>query len=316
MQGVAPQNRHISSLTQDFLDVHWDQKKPLLLGYSGGPDSKALLYALLECGVKPHLAHVDHGWRKESKDEAEMLKREAASLGLPFHSVRVDNCKKEDEARKARFAFFQSLIPSYRALLLAHQSDDLAETVLKRLLEGAHLPFIGGMEPVSKQYGMDIWRPLLKISRKEIEQFVDDLSLSPIIDETNFNTKYLRSRMRYEMIPNLSDQFGKEVSNNLVLLSERAAELRAYLDQKIEKISIQRGPWGMLVDLNGVAKIEKRHLLQKVAREESTVFSRSVLENILVTLEDSQRKGRFEIKNMKIFVDAGRVWFFSSSSKF
>ena len=106
MQGVAPQNRHIISLTQQFLAVHWDRKKSLLLGYSGGPDSKALLYALLENGVRPHLAHVDHGWREESREEAERLRKEADSLGCPFYSTRLNLAKKEDVARNARFAFF------------------------------------------------------------------------------------------------------------------------------------------------------------------------------------------------------------------
>lgn len=158
MQGVAPQNRHVASLTKEFLFVHWDRKKPLLLGYSGGPDSKALLYALLECDARPHLAHVDHGWREESRAEAEECRAEAIKLGLPFHTIRLDIPKKEDAARIARFSFFQSLYRTgpFQALLLAHQADDLAETVLKRTLEGAHLAFLGGMEAASRQFGMAV----------------------------------------------------------------------------------------------------------------------------------------------------------------
>src|SRR3990167_8782788 len=106
MQGVAPQNRHVTSVAQEFLSVHWDRRKPLLLGYSGGPDSKALLYALLECNVTPHLVHVDHGWREESRKETLELQEEARKLGCPFFSTRLENARKEDEAREGRYAFY------------------------------------------------------------------------------------------------------------------------------------------------------------------------------------------------------------------
>ena len=147
-----------------FLKEHWDGSSPLLLGYSGGPDSKALLYALLEAGVKNlHLAHIDHGWREESGAEAEALRGEAESLGCPFHTVRLPKPGKgnwEDEARKGRLAFFQSLfqIEPFQALLLARQKEEQAETVLKRVLEGAQSR--PGIEPAGRCEQMAGLRPL------------------------------------------------------------------------------------------------------------------------------------------------------------
>src|SRR5689334_18767742 len=91
---------------QNFLLSNWDQKSPLLLGYSGGPDSKALLYLLLQLGVRPHLAHVDHGWREESALQARELGLEAESLGLPFHTIRGEPDRRESKAREQRLLFF------------------------------------------------------------------------------------------------------------------------------------------------------------------------------------------------------------------
>jgi tRNA(Ile)-lysidine synthase len=316
LQGVAPQNRHVASLTYEFLNVHWDRKKPLLLGYSGGPDSKALLYALLECDIVPHLAHVDHGWREESREEAKLLEEEAAKLGCPFFSVRLDlKKKKEDEARKARFAFFSTLLPQYEALLLAHQADDLAETVLKRVLEGAHISNLSGMQPVSSQYGMTIWRPFLHVRRSEILQFLEERSLTPLIDPSNSDPIYLRSRMRQEIFPFLNDRFGKETTMNLVLLSERAHELKDYLDRQVERVSVQRGPWGILANLNGLETVEQRHLLQKIAREESLVLTREALETLLTWVKSGLKSKYLVVKTKKILVDEGRVWFFSLAPK-
>lgn len=317
MRNVAEKHRYpIGRVIFEFLNKHWDQKKPLLLGYSGGPDSKALLYALLECDVVPHLAHVDHGWREESREEAKLLSEEAAKLGCPFFSIRLElKEKKEDEARQARFAFFATLSPQYDALLLAHQADDLAETVLKRILEGAHLTYLGGMQPISSQQGMKLWRPLLNVRRNEILQFLEERCLQPIIDSSNSDPVYLRSRMRSAMFPFLNECFGKETTENLILLSQRAHELKSYLDRQIERVRVQKGPWGVFAYLNGLETIEQRHLLQKIAREESLVLSREVLNTLLKWVNGGQKSKCLVVKTKKILVDEGRVWFFSLNPK-
>lgn len=312
MQSVAPQNRHITSLTKAFLSVHWDRERPLLLGYSGGPDSKALLYSLLECGIKPHIAHVDHGWREESRFEAQAIAEESRRLDCPFLSVRLEEKEKsEDAARKGRFTFFSKIFAPYGALLLAHHADDLAETILKRVLEGAHLAHLGGMREVSSQYGMKVWRPFLKVRRVEIIQFLEERSTQYFCDVSNSDPKYLRARMRTEIFPFLNEQFGKSTQGNLALLSERAFELKEYLDRQVEKVPIQKGSWGILVDLNGLQKIEQRHMLQKIASMELLTFSRDVLDTLLNWIEMGGESKLLPLKTKKILVDRGRVWVFS-----
>ena len=80
-------------IVKNFLDSKLVPGKPLLLGYSGGPDSKALLYLLLQCRhfypIDLHVAHVNHGWRPESREEAEILQGEAASLGLSWNGSKA-----------------------------------------------------------------------------------------------------------------------------------------------------------------------------------------------------------------------------------
>ncbi|MGB7977824.1 MAG: tRNA lysidine(34) synthetase TilS [Chlamydiales bacterium] len=308
------QSSYVPSLTDAFLRSHWNGEKPLLLGYSGGPDSKALLYALLECGVVPHIAHVDHGWRKESGEEASSIEEEAARLGCPFFSTRLSlEDHSEEAARRGRFSFFSSLFPGYEALLLAHQAEDLAETVLKRLFEGAHLCHLSGMEPVSQQHGVPIWRPFLPIRRSEILQFLDERKLYPLVDSSNSDPVYLRVRMRSEIFPFLSRCFGKEIVENLTLLSARTAELKKYLDRQVARSPLQRGPWGILADLNGMERFEQIHLLLSLAREESVVLNRDHLETLLSWINMGAKSKYLTLKTKKIFVDEARVWFFSSS---
>ena len=278
---------------KEFLKEHWDGKSPLLVGYSGGPDSKALLYSLLESGCGTlHVAHIDHGWREESAEEAESICQEMKGLGVVFHTLRLPSVplgNKEAVFREERLKFFFSLFEKipFQALLLGHHADDLAETSLKRLLEGAHLPFLGGMEPISSLEGMPIWRPLLKIKKKELFRFLEKRQLQPFFDSTNFDPLYLRARLRKETLPFLQDSFGKNVMENLCHLSERAHELRRYLDQKVSSAQKKKGEWGFVVCCTGLQRIERRHLLQKVASSEGIFLTRTVLEPVLDWVEDA-----------------------------
>src|SRR3990167_9397229 len=289
--------------------------RPLLLGYSGGPDSKALLYALLENGVKNlHLAHVDHGWREASREEAKLLKEEAENLGCPFHTIRLGKAKKgnlEDKARKGRLAFFESLFleGNFQAVLLAHQADDLAETALKRLLEGAHLAHAASMEEVSRFGKMVVWRPFLNVEKKELLAFLEKRGLKPLIDATNFDPAFLRARMREETVPFLNRSFGKEVGGSLRLFSKRSAELRDYLNKKIESACVERGAWGLFAKLDGLERVEQRHLLLKLAKEEGVAFPRSVLESFLDWTAEKAAHKRIELGGKWVALHGGFIFF-------
>jgi len=293
----------------DFLKVHWDGKSPFLLGYSGGPDSKALLYLLLESGFKNalHLAHVDHGWRKESEEEALILAEEAKKIGVPFHTLRI-NAKGEAEAREMRLSFFRSLFAKipFQALLLAHHRGDSVETTLKRILEGAHLAFQAGMHPVTELNGMKIWRPLLCFEKNEIVSFLEKRALSYFIDSTNLNPMYLRGKMRTEILPLLTESFGKKITDNLFFHRERSEELKAYLDWKVSHTPLHRGPLGFYGSLIGLERIEARHLLQIWAFQEKLSFSRFEIEKTLDLIFSQKPNVRL---SPRVFIDRGRVFF-------
>lgn len=303
---------------KEFLDRHWDGKGALLLGYSGGPDSKALLYALLDAGCSSlHVAHVDHAWRVESAKEADLIREEILSLGLPFHTTRLSSFTgKNVEAlfRKERFGFFNSLFEKipFQALLLAHQADDRAETVLKRFFEGAHLSFLGGMQDISKIEGMPIWRPLLKVKKKNILAFLEKRSLEAFFDSTNQDTTYLRARLREETLPFLTRSFGKELTDNLSVISDRAYELQRYLDEKVARYPIEKGEWGWAVRLHGLPRLEMRHLLQRGSLDEGLVLPRTVLEPLLDWVMEVQEERKVFFHSKWIVAFQGWVFFLNA----
>eukprot|EP01136_Pigoraptor_vietnamica_P021045 Opistho-1_new@70746 len=189
-------------LIRAFLKRHLVSSGPLLLALSGGNDSLALFHLLLACrrffGFTLQVAHVDHGWRKTSGEEAKSLADMVEKLGFPFHLHTLSpqssfaDRNLEAQARKERLAFFKKLYQQHacQALLLAHHADDQAETVLKRLLEGASLFALGGLKEVTTLQEMQVWRPLLSVPKKELASWNMQKGLTPIEDETNSDPRF------------------------------------------------------------------------------------------------------------------------------
>ena len=283
------------SLVKHFLTLHYVPGKPLLLGFSGGPDSLALLHLLLECqmDLDLHIAHVDHGWRPESGEQAERLKSDIALLKLPFHFKRlVDIPKKENEGRVARLAFFKELYQKLgcQALLLGHHGDDQSETVLKRILEGASLSALKGILPVSHLEGMEVWRPLLEADKAALRAWLEEKGLVPIEDPTNTDSRYLRGKMRQAMLPQLEGHFGKEVRHNLRRLGESAQELSDYLARKIEKYEalMIEDKEEKRVDLSGyypLEPLEIKAFIKKFSEKNKIFLSRAAIQSLYEILE-------------------------------
>ncbi|MBS0652066.1 MAG: tRNA lysidine(34) synthetase TilS [Verrucomicrobia bacterium] len=306
-----------------FLAPRCEPGRPLLLGYSGGPDSKALLYLLLECRnalrLELCLAHVDHGWRAESADEARAIAAEAEGLQLKLFSCRLSGNgmlqrNAEEKARDSRFRFFQEVYRETDAqgLLLAHQADDQAETVLKRLLEGAHPMHWPGIEAEGRMGGMRTLRPLLGITKKELALWLEERGHAPFIDGSNLDPRFLRGRMRSQIIPSLSAQFGKEISHNLCKAASASAEIHAYLMKRCEphwKKLVCTGPTTQW-DLTEVKEaLELRWLLKIWVEKQKLHVSYEVLQAICAGLLERESNKRFPLKSGVIHINCGVLIF-------
>ncbi|MCX6986667.1 MAG: tRNA lysidine(34) synthetase TilS [Chlamydiae bacterium] len=222
---------------KDFLKGAVDPSYPLLIGFSGGPDSLALVHILLEVRrsfpIELHLAHVDHSWRQESAKEAEALREMAKEWGLAFHLKTLcpadfKNGNSENLARSFRYQYFldTSRQIGAQAVILAHQQDDLAETVLKRMFEGSGFFAWAPMKVVSDFHGIKVLRPLLKTSKTTLLGWLAQRDISNfILDGTNLSPDFLRGRMRTEIFPYLEELFGKNIISSLCAIAEDVAVL-------------------------------------------------------------------------------------------
>ncbi|OGP35336.1 MAG: tRNA lysidine(34) synthetase TilS, partial [Deltaproteobacteria bacterium GWC2_42_51] len=192
-----------------------DKDETVVVCVSGGIDSVALLHILTglreEYKLSIIAAHINHRLRgRESDRDEEFVRQLAHNFNVKFVGKRVDTAKflkrgdsLQDVARQLRYRFFDEVAQRYNADRIAtgHTMDDLAETMIMRFLRGTGLSGLSGIPPVRGKY----IRPLIDISRQEIEKYVSIHGLNFVRDSSNKKVKYLRNRIRLKLMPVLKD---------------------------------------------------------------------------------------------------------------
>lgn len=247
----------------------------VIAAVSGGADSIALLFALFllreEWGITLEAAHFNHCLRgEESNRDARFVADFCAHYGIPLHmcSGNVVPGEKglEAAARDARYRFLRSL-PGKVAT--AHTADDNAETVLMRLLRGTGLKGLGAIAPVSG----NVIRPMLSVTRREVEAFLEEYALAHIEDSSNGEDAFLRNRIRHRIMPLLYEEnprIGENLSSmalNLRLDEACLSRLASGPMPGIEELkslpdAIRRRYLERFLKENGVREPEESHLLQ------------------------------------------------------
>ncbi|PAT00908.1 MAG: tRNA lysidine(34) synthetase TilS [Candidatus Dactylopiibacterium carminicum] len=182
----------------------------LCVAYSGGLDSSVLLHLLArlapEGGYVLSAIHVHHGLNARADAWAVHCARACAGLGIPLHIERVvvEPAGKgvEAAAREARHAAFVGQDVDW--ILLAHHADDQAETLLHRLMRGTGVAGAGAMRV--RDASRRLWRPLLEVSRAELETWARAQGLGWIEDDSNENRRYTRNYLRHAVMPLLRER--------------------------------------------------------------------------------------------------------------
>lgn len=218
----------------------------IVIGVSGGADSVCLLMALCslqeKLGFQVLVCHVNHELRGEeaAQDEAyvEMLCHKMQVPFFAFHENVELIAKKrkeslEEAGRYVRRQAFEQLCKEQGGtkIATAHHSNDNAETMLLNMARGTGLRGLCGIRPM---YGKWI-RPLLKLSREEIEQWLKDCDIRYCVDETNQEDEYTRNRIRHHVIPTLEEQVNTRTVEHFVKLSEQAEEIYEYLEKQTDQ---------------------------------------------------------------------------------
>ncbi len=219
----------------------------VLVAVSGGGDSMALLHAFSRLGPELELSvaacGIDHGLRAEAGAELDLAAEHAQRWGVPFyrHALSVEpGGNLQARAREARYAALHEVRNrlGIRYLATAHQLEDRAETVLIRILRGAAPRGLGVLPPRS---GL-LLRPMIFVSKGEVEAHLARFSIPFASDPSNRDARYLRVRIRQELMP-LLRELSPSVASHLAALAEEfgAAELPTLYDACGEEIRLGRG---------------------------------------------------------------------------
>lgn len=218
--------------------------RQLILGYSGGLDSRVLLQVLHELqsvwqtDFEFTAVYVNHGLQKEANDWQQHCKQTAESLGIRFISAAVSIEKNTSEsleelARNARYEVFQGHLKKGDVLCLAHHQEDQAETVLLRLLRGSGPLGLSGMRANSARGDFIVLRPMLSLPKQWLESYAREHQLQWIEDPSNTETEYDRNYLRHQVMPVLEQRW-PNVSKRLARSAELSAESARLLDSLAE----------------------------------------------------------------------------------
>ncbi|HEY3191116.1 MAG TPA: tRNA lysidine(34) synthetase TilS, partial [Solirubrobacteraceae bacterium] len=210
----------------------------VLVAVSGGADSVALLHLLLtlspELALRLHVLHVDHGLRPDSHRDAAFVGQLAARLGVPAEVARVTvppGGSLEAAARAERYAALDAHARRIGAdrIAVGHTVDDQAETVLMRMMAGAGVRGLAGIPAMRGR----VIRPLIATRRADLVALLQAAGLSWIEDPSNRDPRFLRNRIRHELMPVLSASYRPDIVTTL----ERIARLCRNTVEAIERVA-------------------------------------------------------------------------------
>ncbi len=232
------------SKVKDYIKQHnlLNSNDLYIVALSGGADSVALLLFLDEMGYQVHAAHCNFHLRGAESDRDEAFCESLClQKNIPFHRIHFDtltyaethHVSVEMAARELRYGYFEQLRKDIGAsgICVAHHRDDSVETVLLNLIRGTGLRGLTGIQP-RKGY---ILRPLLCVSRQEIEQYLQVKGQSYVTDSTNLVAEVQRNVVRLKVLP-LLETINPAVADNIQRTAENLTEAQSVLDVAIENI--------------------------------------------------------------------------------
>ncbi len=218
----------------------------IVAGVSGGADSVCLLYILRELQetipFSLYIVHVEHGLRgQESIEDSLFVKDICEKEGLPFtlfschlsKEAEKRKCSLEEAGRILRYEAFEQVLKKEGAnkIAVAHNSNDRGETMLFNLFRGSGLKGLSGIPPVRDH----IIRPLLCVSREEIEKYLLEKGMSFRSDYTNYENTYTRNKIRNTIIPYVEREVQSKVLEHLNEVCQIAEETEQYLSKEADR---------------------------------------------------------------------------------
>ena len=219
----------------DDLTYHLDLDKKIYVGFSGGPDSTALLHLLHSNNItNVEVIHINHNLSNNSAEWENHCRHISEELGFIYHAesveIKIDGDGLESAARKARYKIFKKYLKEDEQILLGHHSNDVTETLLLRLFRGTG---VEGLESLAVKRSVGdgyLVRPLIKLTKKDILAYLDVNKINYIQDESNLEQEQDRNFVRNKIIPLIERRWNKaslSISNasNFIKIKNQSFEI-------------------------------------------------------------------------------------------
>ena len=250
--------------TLAYLNSLLKDNDKVVVGLSGGPDSMCLLDILLSLNKKIEIicAHINHNIRKESAEEEKFvkdycLKRKVIYETTTFDKKSPNKDYTEQELREKRYIFFEKIIKKHHAkyLFTAHHGDDLIETILMRISRGSNLKGYTGFQIETPKDGYSIIKPLIFVSKDEINKDNEENNIPSVKDHTNDEDNYTRNRYRHNILPLLKNE-NKNIHLKYLKFSRELSKYYNYVSKEVEKEINKRYNKGVL-DISEFTRLDE-----------------------------------------------------------
>ena len=250
--------------TVAYLNSLLKDNDKVVVGLSGGPDSMCLLDILLSLNKKIEIicAHINHNIRKESTEEEKFVKDYCSKRKVIYETTTFDKKSPnkdytEQELREKRYIFFEKIIKKHHAkyLFTAHHGDDLIETILMRISRGSNLKGYTGFQIETPKDGYSIIKPLIFVSKDEINKYNEENNIPSVKDHTNDEDNYTRNRYRHNILPFLKNE-NKNIHLKYLKFSRELSKYYNYVSKEVEKEINKRYNKGVL-DISEFTRLDE-----------------------------------------------------------
>ncbi len=262
---------------QQFIRKHHmlEYGSGIIVGLSGGADSVALLEVLCSMqeilGLRLAAVHVHHGIRAEAEEDAAFCRELCEKKQVPLYVEYVkvpemaaeQGISVEEAGRRARYLLFEQYRKhlAYDRIAVAHHQNDQAETMLFQMFRGSGLKGLAGM-PVIRDC---VIRPLLGVSREEIEVYLTEQGLSYVTDSTNAEDAYTRNKIRHHVLP-VAEEVSAGAVEHMNRAGQQLREVLEYMEQQVEAF------------LDAHAKIKQKNGYESVLSENFGALKRDAVQ--------------------------------------
>ena len=291
-------------LTEDLIKEKVNLESKIFVAYSGGPDSSALLHLLARINdaqeLNLHAIHINHNLSKCSHIWENHCKQVCAKLKINLITESIEVVSEgggiESASRRARYKIFENILEDNDQILLAHHSDDVAETIFMRMLRGTGIEGIEGPKRERRLGSGKLIRPLLSIPKTEILSFLEENKINFIEDDSNQDNKFDRNFLRNNIFPLLETRwkgFPNRINNMASIIGERNSNYTKLIYDEY------KGLIGNEIEIKKLKEIPTSHvcdiLRHSIKKSKIALPNTKIMKEIIKTFLDSNPGPKSEV---------------------